>query len=90
MTSDGSKTILVTVSSGDGDRNFTVNGLSIDEVKHLLSRASEGRFFKVAEVDTQKVQDNALGHLADATGILAVVFIVTAFAVRRLQRRMQG
>jgi hypothetical protein len=89
MTASGSKTYLVVVADGGGDRSFTVSGLSSEELRQLLVRAGEGRPFKVAEVDTQVVQNHAISHLLDASGTLAVVFIVTALLVRRLKSRRQ-
>jgi hypothetical protein len=86
MARNGSNTYLVTVSAGDGDRSFTVSGLSAEEATQLLSRASEGRHFKVVELGTDLAQSHALNNLADATGMLGVVFVVSALLVRRLQR----
>ena len=95
MATSAEKTFVVTVSSPDGDRSFTIRGLSDEEVRQLLYRASEGKFFKVVEQDSAPAQhkvvaqNKALNHLADATGVLAVVMIGTALAVRRLQRWLQ-
>ncbi len=79
-------THLVIVSTTDGDRSFTVNGLSGEEVRQLLSRAAEGKFFKVIELDTHTAKSKALDHLADATGAMAVLFVVSALVIQRLQR----
>lgn len=80
---------LVVISTPDGERSFTVSGLSGEEVRVLLAKASEGRFFKVIELDTAQQQSKALSHLSDATGALAILFVVSAFLIRRLQRWMQ-
>ncbi len=80
---------LVIVSTPDGDCSFTINGLSGEEVRQLLSRASEGKFFKVVELDTHVAKGKALDHLADATGAMAVLFVVSALLIRRLQRWLQ-
>ena len=89
MDTQQAKTHLVTVSSPDGERSFTVSGLSAEELRNLMAKASDGRFFKVIELDTVQQQTQALGHLSDATMGLAVVFIATALLVRRLQRWLQ-
>lgn len=82
-------THLVIVSTADGDRSFTVSGLSGEEVRQLLSRAAEGKFFKVIELDSHTAKGKALDHLADATGAMAVLFVVSALVIRRLQRWLQ-
>jgi hypothetical protein len=82
-------THLVIVSTADGDRSFTVNGLSGEEVRQLLSRAAEGKFFKVIELDTHTAKGKALDHLVDATGAMAILFVLSALVIRRLQRWLQ-
>jgi hypothetical protein len=95
MATSTDKTFVVTVSSPEGDRSFTVKGLSDEEVRQLLYRASDGKFFKVVEQDSAPAQhkvvaqNKAINHLADATGVLAFVMIGTAMVVRRLQRWLQ-
>lgn len=89
MNQTATPTHLVVISTPDGERSFTVNGLSGEEVRVLLSKASEGRFFKVIELDTAQQQSKALSHLSDATGALAVLFVVSALLIRRLQRWMR-
>lgn len=83
------KTHLVTVSTPDGDRSFTVSGLEGEELRNMLAKASDGQFFKIIELDTAQQQSKAMDHLSDATGILAILFIASAFFVRRLQTWMQ-
>ncbi|MCM2309523.1 MAG: hypothetical protein NDI91_18860 [Sulfuritalea sp.] len=89
MGAIGNNTYLVTVSAGSVDRSFTVSGLSAEEVHQLLSRAAEGRAYRVVELSVDPAQGPALNHLTDATGTLGVVFIVTALVLRRLKRWLQ-
>lgn len=89
MNQGNGPTHLVVISSPDGERSFTVSGLTGEEVRVLLSKASDGRFFKVIELDTAQQQSKALSHLSDATVVLAILFIASALLIRRLQRWMQ-
>lgn len=85
MESAATKTHLVTVKTPDGDRSFTVTGLNGEELRYMLTKAADGQFFRVVELDTAQRQGKALDHLSDATGILAILFVASAFLIRRVQ-----
>lgn len=71
MAAIGNNTCLVTVSAGSVGRSFAVSGLSAEGVHQLLSRAAEGRAYRVAGLSVDPAQGPALNHLTDTTGTLS-------------------